>query len=350
MSGTPLALAPDALSAFAARLLEAGGFRAVDAARTADLLVWANLRGVDSHGVLRIPRYVEMVGQGLINPDAEPHVVREQGAVARIDAGLAPGASAMALVTDKAVDIAGRLGAGICVGRNVTHAGAVGYFAHRIAAEGLVGIVMTASKPLMAYPGARGEAVSSNPLAIAAPSQTAGEPIVLDMSTAAVALGQVLAARDAGRAIPEGWGIDAAGRPTTDPAAVQALTPMAGAKGAGLSLMIEVLCSLLAGHPLIAPALAGDPPAGFNGLVAAIDPGAFGARERFLADVHSLAAAIRALPPAEGTQGVLVPGDRGRRTAVQRRSGIPLARGTSSKLKELAVRLGVTIPDALQAA
>ncbi len=151
--------------------------------------------------MLRIPRYVEMVGLGLINPAAEPKVVNEWGAVALIDAGLAPGASAMEQVTDKAIEIASRLGGGFCVGRNVTHAGAVGYFAHRIAARGLVGIVMTASKPLMAYPGARGEVVSSNPLAIAAPSEVAGEPIVLDMSTAAVALGQVLAARDAGRTI-----------------------------------------------------------------------------------------------------------------------------------------------------
>lgn len=339
------ALAPEVLSAFAARLLEAGGFRPADASKTAELLVWANLRGVDSHGVLRIPRYVEMVGQGLIDPAAAPHVVREEGAVALIDAGLAPGASAMALVTDKAMEIARRLGGGICVGRNITHAGAVGYFAHRIAAEGLVGIVMTASKPLMAYPGARGEAVSSNPLAISAPSQDADEPIVLDMSTAAVALGRVMAARDAGRAIPEGWGIDAAGRPTTDPSAVQALTPMAGAKGAGLSLMIEVLCSLLAGNPLIAPALSGEAPAGFNGFVVALDPGAFGDRARFLSEVKALAGAIHGLPVAEDAERVLLPGERGRRTAERRRmEGIALAQGTATKLAELARRLGVEMP------
>lgn len=345
MSDGTLTLPPDVLAGFATRLLQAGGFRPEDASRTADLLVWANLRGVDSHGVLRIPRYVEMIGLGLIDPNAEPHVVKEDGAVALIDAGLAPGATAMALVSDTAAAIARRIGGGFCVGRNVTHAGAVGYFAHRLAAQGLIGIVMTASKPLMAYPGARGEAVSSNPLAISAPSLDADEPLVLDMSTAAVALGQVLAARDAGRTIPEGWGIDARGRPTTDPAAVDALIPMAGPKGAGLSLMIEVLCSLLAGNPLLAPALAGQPPAGFNGLVAAIDPGAFGDRDRFLADVRSLAAAIHALPVAEGSQAVLLPGERGRQTAARRRaSGITLARGTAVKLTELASRLGVACP------
>jgi hypothetical protein len=90
------------------------------------------------------------------------------------------------------------------VGRNITHAGAVGYFAKHVAAAGLIGIVMTASKPLMAYPGAKGEVASTNPLAIAAPSADTNEPIVLDMSTAAVALGKIMAARDAGRPIPDG--------------------------------------------------------------------------------------------------------------------------------------------------
>jgi LDH2 family malate/lactate/ureidoglycolate dehydrogenase len=338
-------LAPDVLRDYARRLLIAGGFRPEDARKTANLLVWANLRGVDSHGVLRIPRYVEMVERGMINAAATPRVVSEHGAVALVDADLAPGATGMELVSRKAVEIAGRMGVGLCVGRNVTHAGAVGYFAQDIVKAGLVGIVMTASKPLMAYPGAKGEAVSTNPLAIAAPSADAGAPIVLDMSTAAVALGKIMAAKAAGRPIPEGWGVDTEGRTTTDPAAVKALLPMAGHKGAGLSLMIEVLCSLLAGNPLIAPALAGANPPGFNGLVIAIDPGAFGDREGFLANVRSLASTIHALPAAAGGNAVLLPGERGRLIEAQRRdTGISLPPGIASMLSELASRLDVDAP------
>lgn len=336
---------PDVLRDYAQRLLAAGGFRPEDARKSADLLVWANLRGVDSHGVLRVPRYVEMVGLGMINPRAEPRVVSEHNAVALVDADLAPGATGMELVTRKAIEIAGRMGAGVCAGRNITHAGAVGYFAQEVAAAGLIGIVMTASKPLMAYPGARGEVVSTNPLAIAAPSAESNEPVVLDMSTAAVALGRIMAARAAGQPIPEGWGVDAAGRPTTDPAAVKALMPMAGPKGAGLSLMIEVLCSLLAHNPLIAPALGGANTPGFNSLVIAIDPAAFGDRQEFLANVQSLAAAIHALPAAPGVDAVLLPGERGRRTEAKRRAaGIALPRGIASKLADLAARLGVDVP------
>lgn len=347
MAAGDVTFAPDVLQDYAQRLLMAGGFQAECARKTAELLVWANLRGVDSHGVLRIPRYVEMVGLGMINTRAAPRVMSEHGAVALVDADLAPGATGMELVTQKAAEIAQRMGAGVCAGRNTTHAGAVGYFAQSVAAKGFVGIVMTASKPLMAYPGAKGEAVSTNPLAIAAPSADSDEPIVLDMSTAAVSLGKVLAAKGAGQAIPEGWGVDAEGRSTTDPAAVKALLPMAGPKGAALSLMIEVLCSLLAGNPLIAPSLGGAKPPGFNGLVIAIDPAAFGDPEAFIANVRSLAAAIHALPPATGVDAVLLPGERGRRWEARRRAaGIALPRGVASSLADLADRLGVSVPTA----
>ena len=347
MAAGDVTFAADVLLDYAQRLLMAGGFRPECARKTAELLVWANLRGVDSHGVLRIPRYIEMVALGMINTRAAPCVVNEHGAVALVDADLAPGATGMDVVTQKAAEIARRVGAGICAGRNTTHAGAVGYFAQNVAAKGLVGIVMTASKPLMAYPGARGEAVSTNPLAIAAPSADPNEPIVLDMSTAAVALGKVLAAKGAGEAIPEGWGVDADGRSTTDPAAVRALLPMAGPKGAGLSLMIEVMCSLLAGNPLIAPSLGGAKPPGFNGLVIAIDPAAFGDPKAFTATVSSLAAAIHALPPAAGVDAVLIPGERGRRWEARRRAaGIALPCGVASELAGLAGRLGVKVPAA----
>ena len=112
---------------------------------------------------------------------------------------------------------------------------------------------MTASKPLMIYHGSKAEGVSTNPIAIAAPTADADRPIVLDMSTAAVAAGRISAARDAGASIPLGWGIDRDGRDTTDPAAVKSVLPMAGPKGSGLSLLIEVLASVLVGNPIIAP-------------------------------------------------------------------------------------------------
>jgi LDH2 family malate/lactate/ureidoglycolate dehydrogenase len=335
-----------ALRDFAADLLIAGGFTPEDAAQTAELLVWANLRGVDSHGVLRIPRYVEMIALGLMTSGGRPDVVHEFGAISVIDGGKCPGAVGMNMAVDKAAQTARKFGLGWCAARRISHAGAVGYFTQKLAAQGLVGLAMTASKPLMSYIGARGEALSTNPLSIAVPTGTGGEPILLDMSTASVALGKIMAAKDAGRTIPEGWAIDSDGNPATDPHKVAALLPMAGAKGSGLSLMIELLTSVLAGNAVIGPELTGEKSGGFNGMVLAIAPEAFGQDTEFLAEVDRLARAIHALDPIDPTTAPLLPGERGTATAQLRAAeGIPLAPGTANRLKELAQSLGATTPD-----
>src|SRR5262245_31974294 len=122
-----------ALRTFAADILAGGGFAPDDAASTAELLVWANARGVHSHGVLRIPRYIEMVQQGLINANAKPHFVSTFGATAVLEGDLAPGAVGMGLAMARAVELAGNFGIGWCSARNITHAGAVGYFAEAAA-------------------------------------------------------------------------------------------------------------------------------------------------------------------------------------------------------------------------
>ncbi len=137
----------------------------------------------------------------------------------------------------------------------------------------MAGIVMAASSPLMAYHGARVAGVSTNPLAIAIPARKR-RPFLLDMSTATVANGKVLNARDRGQTIPTGWGIDKDGKDTNDPHQVATLLPLGGAKGSSLSLMIECMCSLAIGNPLIARALIdknrGDDPV-LNGVAIAVD-------------------------------------------------------------------------------
>ena len=334
------------LQGFAAALLRAGGFTADQAEQTAAMLVWANLRGANSHGVLRIPRYVEMVQLGLIDPAAEPRQVSGKGAIAVIDAQRAPGAVGMNIAARTAAQLADTHGIGWCAVRSISHAGAIGYYAQQVAQAGKVAIVMTASKPLMIYHGSRAEGVSTNPIAIAAPTSNPDRPLLLDMSTASVALGKIMAARDAGQAIPPGWGVDADGRETTDPRQVKAVLPMAGPKGSGLSLMIEVLASVLVGNPLIAIALTEGRDPGGNGLVAVLDPSAFG--EDFAFEVDRLAAAIKGLPPADGSYGVYLPGERGFEE-MERRSdaGIPLVQGTLSRLLMLASNLNVVVPDGL---
>ena len=183
-------LSAETLENFARDLLTAGGFAPEHAETTARVLIWANARGADSHGVLRIPRYVEMIGEGKIDPVAIPAMVRSQGAVSILEASRAPGASAMIAAMAEAVAMAGRNGIGWCSARNITHAGAVGYYALEAAKQGYLGIVMTASGPLMAYHGARVSGLSTNPISIAVPGQ--GRPLLLDMSTSTVALGKIM--------------------------------------------------------------------------------------------------------------------------------------------------------------
>lgn len=332
----------DQLKAYAAALLQAGGYAQSHAVRTADILAWANARGVNSHGVLRIPRYIEMVEQGLIDPTADPELLTEDGAMGVIEAARAPGPSAMVSAMDTAIDIASRFNISWCAARNITHAGAIGYFALRAAERGYIGIVMTASGPLMAYHGAKVSGLSTNPISISVPSKD--RPLLLDMSTSTVALGKIMHAKDAGTAIPKGWAINAEGEPATDPSKVATLTPLGGPKGSGLSLMIEVLSSVLVANPVISTVLGGGKGT-MNGVALAIKVEAFGASEVFLNHVAELSKKLKSLPKVPDTDEILLPGERGFRLSETRmRDGIPIADGTLKRLACLAERLGVPMP------
>ena len=334
------------LTGFAAAVFTAAGVAPDMAAAWAEAVVWANLRGVDSHGVIRIPRYVDLLKKKSINPRPAMRLERAAGAVAVLDADRAPGAIAMARAMDEAIGRAKDVHVGWCAAKTITHAGAIGYFALQAARAGMAGIVMTASGPLMAYHGARVAGVSTNPIAIAVPGK-ARRPLLLDMSTSTVANGKVMAARDRGEPVPVGWGLDAEGRDTTDPKKIAILTPLGGPKGSGLSLMIECLASLAVGSPLISLALAGglaeDP--FLNGVAIAVDLAAIGDLDTFTAEVDRLGDALTGLPRAAGVDRILLPGERGDAILAEREAnGIPVAAGTWKRLVAAAKTLGVAAP------
>ncbi|MDB5401896.1 MAG: Ureidoglycolate dehydrogenase [Rhodopila sp.] len=332
------------LTHFARAVFESAGVAPDNAEIWAETLIWANLRGVDSHGVLRIPRYVELLGSGDINPTPDLRILRSAGAIALLDADRAPGPVAMRRAMDEAIAHARDVHVGWCVARGITHAGAVGHFALRAAASGMIGVVMTASVPLMAYHGSRGSVVSTNPIAIAVPAERR-PPLLLDMATATVALGKITQARNSGSAIPPGWGVDRDGIATTDPHQVATLLPMAGMKGSGLSLMIECIASLTAANPVIAPALAGRTGTNMNGVAIALDVSAFGDRSTFLNDVDALGDAVARQPTAPGHQRLLLPAERGNAVRMEReQTGIPLPPGTWSGLAAVAAARGIAMP------
>jgi ureidoglycolate dehydrogenase (NAD+) len=337
-----------ALAEFVTALFEATGVTPTLASEWTASLIWANLRGVDSHGVLRVPFYVDLLNKNIINSLPNIRVERRAGGIVVMDADRAPGAIGIARAMGQAIACARETHLAWCAVRNITHAGAIGQFAVAAAHAGMIGIVMTASRPLMAYHGARTAGVSTNPLAIAFPAGKRA-PFLLDMSTSTAAFGKLMDARDSGRDIPHGWGIDAEGSHTTDAGRVATLLPMAGAKGSGLSFMIECLCSLTVQNPIIAEALeaSGRLARPFvNGVALAINLAAFGDVAAIRTQADRLGDAILALPPAAGVERIYLPGERGDSIMQEReRNGIPLPRGTWKRLLATAKELGVTPPN-----
>jgi ureidoglycolate dehydrogenase (NAD+) len=293
--------------------------------------------------VIRIPLYTGWIESGQINAGARPKVVLRKGAVVKLDGEGAVGPAAMLPAAEAAIAHAREHAVAWVLVQNHIHAGAIGYYAQRVADAGMAAIVMSALRPMMAYHGTRGAAVSTNPIAIALPGA-----ILLDMSTSASSRGKLGVAKATGKPLPPGIALDRDGRPTTDPHLAETLTPMAGPKGAGLSLMIECLTGVALGHPLIAPAL-GDgrltKDVRQNSLVIAMDLSVVGDAHRLAGDVAALARGVKAQPRAEGFDEILMPGERGAREFERRsREGIPIPGRTWQQIVETATKLAVSVP------
>ncbi len=323
------------------------GMPSEDAALEAELLVWANLRGVDSHGVLRIPSYLEMIDQGLMNPRPKIQVVKETAATVLVDADRALGPVVTVMAMRRAIEKARQAGIGWVLIRNTTHQGAMAYYALMAAREGLAGLAIVCSPPNMAPHGARAAGVHNSPISIAVPARR-HHPLVLDMATSVAAGGKLRLAVDKNVPLPPGWALDKDGNPTTDAKRATILVPFGGPKGSGLAMMFETLTSLMAGNPLLEPALFGEEGAARhrqNSVVAAIDIGTFTEAEAYRDHVDRLIDGLKALPKADGVEEILVPGEPEDRSTEERgRNGVPLPGGTVRNLRGVATRLGVPLP------
>jgi LDH2 family malate/lactate/ureidoglycolate dehydrogenase len=340
-------VAADDLRALVSGIFQARGASAADAATVADALVWANLRGVDSHGVSRVPRYLELFDKGESVADAAPTVERPRPAIAIIDAHAAPGPVALSLAAGEAITAARAAGVGWATVRGTVHTGAIGYYTSKVAAAGLACVGVVAGIPNMAYAGARGAAVATSPLSVAVPADR-HEIVLLDMATAVMALGRIAQLKAAGKELPPGVALTREGEPTTDPALAAVPTPVGGAKGAGMSLVFEMLASGLAANPIVPGYHSGSKEGRRhrqNAFILAVDIEAFLPLAEFTASVDASVDAIKALPPADGTAEVLIPGERGRRSAAERATaGIPLGPKVWRELSEIATGLDVPVP------
>ena len=342
----------DDLRAMVAGVFQARGTRESDAAAVADALVWANLRGIDSHGVSRIPRYLELFDKGESVAGAVPAVTRPRAAIAIIDAHAAPGPVALNRAADEAVAAARTCGVGWASVRGTVHTGAIGYYTSRAAQAGMAAVGVVAGVPNMAYAGARGAAVATSPLSVAVPAGR-HELVLLDMATAVMALGRIAQLKAAGKELPPGVALTADGEPTTDPALAKVPVPVGGPKGSGMSLVFEMLASGLAANPIV-PAYHSGTKEGRrhrqNAFLLAIDIAAFLPLDTFKESVDETVDAIKSLPPTDETSEILIPGERGKRSEANRgSSGIPLGPKVWRELTGIATALGVEVPTPLAA-
>ena len=328
------------LRAFVTDFFVHAGLSNAHAATIAEVMIWANLRGMDSHGVIRAPRYLEFIEQGWMSPTPNMRIAVDVPAAAMIDADKAGGPIAMCYGVEVALAKARAAGIGLALVRATTHTGALGYYARKLTEQGMLGIVTTGSVPHMAYHGARAAGVATSPLAIGVPGESA--PMVLDMSMGVISAGKILQARRMGEALAPGAALDKAGNPTTDPTTASTPMPLGGPKGSGLGLLIECLTSLLVGNPILADEL--KKPTGRhrqNGFIIAIDVARFGALTDYRAEVARLAAAIHGLPVEPTIGEILLPGERGDRTARKRNAeGIPVPPALLADLNILATKVG----------
>lgn len=341
--GKEVRIDADALERYVGEIFVRAGMTDSYATAQAAALVWANLHGIDSHGVLRVPWYVGLIEQGELNPKAQFQIVRATPATILIDADRGPGPAATLFAMDEVGKRAKEAGACWGVIRNLSHQGALAYYTRKLAERGLIALATVSSPPNMAPFGARAAGLHNSPISIAVPAERRGA-LVLDMATSMAAGGKIYLAADRGEPIPLGWALDAAGGDTTDPTQAKIWLPL-GPKGSGLALMFECWASLLAANALALPFLQEGPkqPRRFrqNAIVVAVDVAAFCDLETYRSQADALADGITSLPPA-GDRPVVLPGDLEEQTAEERRrDGIPLPAGTLKRLHATAAGLRV---------
>ena len=333
-------------------LFVAKGMRAADAAIVADMLVWANLRGVDSHGAMRIPSYLDQIRKGEFDPKAQPTLRPLLPATFMLNCARAAGPVCMMQAAAHAIEIADTLGVGVGIVSDTAHTGAVGRYAHWIAERGHAALVTVAGPLFMAYHGAKVTSLATSPIAIGIPGADQGpgsEPLVLDMATSVTAAGRIRQAAAEGKPIPEGAAIDADGQPTTDGAKAATLLSLGGAKGSGLSLLFECLTGVMAGTPIITTlaGLTGPKLALQNAMVIVFNIANFRPLADYRRDVGLLTEVVKGLPRRDGFDELLLPGERGGREAqLRRRDGIPIGAKLWRELGEIAQANGIAPPQA----
>ena len=343
------------VAAFCVAVLEKVGVPHANAEMVANSLLAANLRGVDTHGITRLPIYVERLQLGLMDGKATGTVVSEGLSSAVYDGqngmGQVVGTKAMQLAIAKAKSA----GTAFVAVRNSNHYGTAAYYSMMALEHDMIGMTMTDSPPLMAPWGGRKGFLGTNPISIAAPAGKE-RPFVFDMATSVVARGAVILASKKGEQIPPTWAVDKDGLPTTDAKAALegAVLPLGGHKGFGLAMAIDILGGILAGGPF-------GPHIGelYNNntktqrvghFLGAIRIDAFRPAAEFKADMDAMIQEVKAQPLAKGVEKIMVAGEPEFLTEADRlKNGVPLSDAVVSDLTKLGTSVGVSFAEMAEA-
>ncbi len=327
-------------------LFEACRMNATDARLLAATLVAADLRGVHSHGTMRVPDYVAKLTRHGVDPTGRPRVVTDNGGALVIDGGNAMGQIAGTFAMDKVIERAAQTGVAFAAVGHSNHCGAMAWYAMRALERDMIGIAATNALPTMAPWGGAERVVGINPLAVAMP--TAVDPaFVLDTAFSGSAMGKIVVYHQKGESIPEEWAFDADGRPTTDPAAAieGLLRPIGGFKGVGLAMAMGILSTLLSGSAYgtrLGNLVDGPLPGRDGHFMMALDVSAFTDILEFKRQVHAINTELRACRKAPNTTRIYSPGELEHETAERYRAeGIPLNDETLTGIVNEGRALGV---------
>jgi uncharacterized oxidoreductase len=333
-------------------MFRAAGVPADEAELVARSLVDANLCGFDSHGIIRVVQYIDLIQQGRYQPGAAFDVIKDTPALLVADAHQGLGQVQAHRLLGGLIDKARQIGLAGGTLRRCAHIGRLGEYAERAASEGLAffGTVNSHGHGRRVVPpgGTQGR-ISTNPLCLGVP--TGGDPVVLDIGTCVVAEGKVRVYFNKGEPVPEGWLVDSQGRPTTDPGVLYrdprgAILPLGGAqayKGFGIGLLLDMLAGGLSGGECSNPRAT---VLGYNSVLFAVfDIDHFAGEEHFLEQVNGLAEFVRSCPHAEGVPEIMLPGDPERKQRARRQlEGIAVDDGTWGQMVELARKVQVDVP------
>jgi uncharacterized oxidoreductase len=344
----------NALITLAKSMFEAVGLPSADASTVATSLVDANLCGHDSHGVMRVPQYIDFLRNGTYKAGAPLTVISETPAVVAADAGWGLGQVQTYRLLDKLIPKAKALGIAAGTLRNCGHTGRLGEYAEFVAKENFAlfaAVNSHGSGRRVAPPGGTEGRISTNPICMGTPTST--NPVVIDFGTSAAAEGKVRAQFQKKEPAPEGWLVDHTGQPTTDPGVLYneprgSLLPFGGTqayKCFGLGLLLDLLCGGLSGGACSNPKfpLAGQ---GNAAVFVLFNPALFGGTEHFLRETDGLTQYVRSCPTTTGVNGITLPGDPERNAKTQRaRDGISVPDGTWALIAKSATELKVALPN-----